>query len=99
MNLRAADGYTTMYSVKNGACYQYEIQDLYVNKALTNGSVAGTCSTNAHYTQKGKTFTYHGDDNGFKYALPVTEYTQGAGLQELCSGWSCNQSGFGPHLQ
>merc|ERR1712195_302311 len=89
-NLEATAGKTTMYTVKDGACFQYEVSDLYTNIAMTEGSIAGSCPINAHMSIKGKTFNHAGEYKGHAYTTVVTEYTA-SGLQELCSGWTCNK--------
>tara|TARA_B110000285_G_scaffold118297_1_gene134007 strand:- start:46 stop:591 length:546 start_codon:yes stop_codon:yes gene_type:complete len=91
-NLEAQAGKTLMYTLKDGACYQYEVSDLYTNIAMTEGSVAGTCAKNAKMTVQGKTFNHAGEYKGHSYTTVVTEFTA-SGLQELCSGWQCDKAG------
>ena len=87
-NLEA--GYTTMYNVKADACYQYPVNNMFINHAMTMGSVAGDCARNAGFQVKGATHTQPGEYMGHHYSVEVTEYTH-AGLQELCDGSDCNQ--------
>ena len=89
-NLEATVDKTMMYTVKDDACFQYEVSDLYTSIAMTEGSVSGTCAINAGFVVKGKSFKHDGEYKGHAYTTMVTEYNH-AGLQELCDGSDCNQ--------
>ena len=82
----------TMFNVKEGACYQYDILETYANIARSTGSTMGTCA-GVGYKVEGESYPYAGLYQGHKWVAMVTNFSMG-GLQELCDGSDCNQMHF-----
>tara|TARA_B110000285_G_scaffold208660_1_gene249035 strand:- start:251 stop:925 length:675 start_codon:yes stop_codon:yes gene_type:complete len=66
---------TTMHRIVAGNCDEFQVALPYVAKTIQSGAEIGTCESSG-YSNKVKSFPYHGTTDGHAYTVETTEYSK-----------------------